>query len=323
MDDSTQGPHTSARKTIWSVLSTAFVIIFLAGCLFYAWSHRQDFSFLEAASLHDVFVAGGLVLLSYLINSYQLGLFLARLGLALGTLELLALTMSMMLGNLVIPMRGGSGGLAVYLKAVHNFDFASFGVIYGGTALLMGLINAGLAFIALVYLSCVHDFREPLLLIFSAALFAGIAYLVFWPPPIPWRRKGILEVLFRISNAWRLISMDKPLMRALILSTAGIVLSLFWAFWFIYRATDSHISFLGIVVTTSLGNIANLVPFTPGSLGIFDAAVIQVPLLFRLDLARSMAATFIFRALCFGWALLFGLPAALYMAHRMLRVHNP
>lgn len=322
MDDSAQRPKTTARKALWSALSLMFVFVFFAGCLSYAWSHRDDFSFLATTSLREVLIAAAFVLVSYVMNGYQLGLFLGKFGLDLGTLERLAITMAMMLGNLVIPMRGGSGALAVYLKAVHQFNFGSFAVIYGGTALLMGLINAALAFGTLVYLACVRDFYQPLLLTFSAVLFVGTAYLVFRPPPAPWQHKGILGVFFHISHAWRLIASDKPLMRALVLSTSAIVLLLFWAFWFIYRATDSNISFLGIVVTTSIGNIANLAPFTPGSLGVFDAVTIQIPLMFQLDIARSMAATFLFRTVCFGWALLFGLPAAWYMARNMRAAHD-
>ncbi|MGC9029516.1 MAG: lysylphosphatidylglycerol synthase transmembrane domain-containing protein [Desulfomonilaceae bacterium] len=317
MDNSAQTQPTGTRKLLWSALSIGFVIAFLAACVAYVWSHRDDFSFLATASHGDLTVAAACVLLSYVLNSYQLGLFLVKLGLQLSLGERLALTMAMMLGNLVIPLRGGSAALAVYLKAVHHFDFASFAIIYGGTALLMGLINSALALGALAYLAAAHGFYQPVLMAASGILFFGTAYFVCAPPPTPRQCKGVLGVLFRISQGWRLITMDKPLMRALIFSTALIVLCLLGAFWCIYQATHSPISFWGVLVTSSLGNVANLAPFTPGSLGIFDAVAIQIPLLFDLDLPRSMAATFLFRTLCFGWALLFGLPASWYMARNI------
>uniref|UniRef100_A0A7C4ASI7 UPF0104 family protein n=1 Tax=Desulfomonile tiedjei TaxID=2358 RepID=A0A7C4ASI7_9BACT len=317
MDNSAQRQDTAPRRLLWSALSIAFVLVFLAACVAYVWLHRDDFSFLAATAHGDLSIAAACILLSYLLNSCQLGLFLVKLGLQLTLWERLGLTMAMMLGNLVIPLRGGSGALAVYLKAVHHFDFASFAIIYGGSALVMALINSALALGALGYLAAVHGFYQPILLAASGTLFIGSAYFVFAPPPTPRRYKGVLGALFRVSQGWRLITMDKPLMRALVLSTALIVLCLLGAFWSIYQATQSSISFWGVVVTSSLGNIANLAPFTPGSLGIFDAVAIQIPLLFDLDLPRSMAATFLFRTLCFGWALLFGLPASWYMARNI------
>ncbi len=317
MDKSAPRQPTASRKLLWSALSTGFVLVFLAACVWYVCSHRDEFSFLATASQGDLILAAACVLLSYMLNSYQLGLFLVKLGLPLNPGERLALTMAMMLGNIVIPMRGGSGALAVYLKAVHRFDFASFAVIYGGTALLMGLINSALALGALAYLAAVRNFYQPVLMAISGIFFIGSAYLVFTPPPTPWKHKGGLGMLFRISQGWRFITVDKPLMQALIFSTALIVICILGAFWFIYQATESSISFWGVVVTASLGNIANLAPFTPGSLGVFDAVAIQIPLLFHLDLPRSMAATFLFRSLCFGWALVCGLPASWYMAQKI------
>ncbi len=262
------------------------------------------------------------MLCSYIISSYQLGLFLAKLGLHLGIIERLALTMVTMLGNLVIPMRGGSGAMAMYLKAAHKFNFGSFAVIYGGTALLVSLINSSLALGVLLYLAFAGDYYHPVLLSLSAFLFIGSAYLIFGAPPVVSRCHGILGTLATISKSWRLITKDKTLVTSLVVSTGFIVLSVLLAFWFIYRATSSNISFLGILVTTSIGNIANLVPFTPGSLGIFDAAVIQIPVMFDLDIARSMAAALIFRTLCFIWALLFGVPAAFYMARKVNTIHK-
>ena len=37
-----------------------------------------------------------------------------------------------------------------------------------------------------------------------------------------------------------------------------------------------------VLITSSLGNIANLIPITPGSLGVFDTVMIQVPQIFGL-----------------------------------------
>ncbi|MDQ1239342.1 MAG: hypothetical protein QG577_1528, partial [Thermodesulfobacteriota bacterium] len=129
-------------KTLKAALSTLFVLVFIALCAYYIVSHRDEFSFLRTVSIPYLMVAAGFVLVSYFLTGYQLGLFFAKFGLHIGLLERLTLTMGMLLGNLVFPLRGGTAGLAVYLKTVHRLEFESFALIYGGTALLVGLINS-------------------------------------------------------------------------------------------------------------------------------------------------------------------------------------
>jgi uncharacterized membrane protein YbhN (UPF0104 family) len=70
------------------------------------------------------------------------------------------------------------------------------------------------------------------------------------------------------------------------------------------------------MITSSLGNIANTVPISPGSLGVFDAVTIQIPQLFGIGAAESISATLIFRALWFIWGIGLGLPGLLYMARK-------
>jgi uncharacterized membrane protein YbhN (UPF0104 family) len=59
--------------------------------------------------------------------------------------------------------------------------------------------------------------------------------------------------------------------------------------------------------------VVNLAALTPGSLGIFDAAVIGVPQLFGMSPARSITAALVFRALSFGFAALLGIPGLMYL----------
>jgi hypothetical protein len=86
------------------------------------------FCFVAAVSFPAIAAAGLLVLVSYILNAYQLSLFLNNFKVSLGVVELMALTTGMLLGNLLIPMRGGTGGLALYLKRVH-LDFKSFAAL--------------------------------------------------------------------------------------------------------------------------------------------------------------------------------------------------
>lgn len=294
-------------------LGYCIVAVFLALCGYYVYSHRQDFAFLARVSILEASAAGIMVLFSYAVNVYQMSLFLGKFGVTPGAAELTALTNGMILGNLVIPMRGGTGGLAVYLKKVYSLDFQAFAVIYGGTALLTVLINTALALAALGILSVSHGFSNPALSIFVLCIFVGCVYLSLFPPPVRWRRGGILGTAFRAAHSWHMLTRDRPLVLRISASMLIVSLAVMMSFYFVYRSLGMPLPLSAVLITSSLGNIANLVPITPGSLGIFDAVTIQVPQLFGLDPARSIAGTLVFRLLTFMWAAILGIPGLIYI----------
>jgi uncharacterized membrane protein YbhN (UPF0104 family) len=306
----------SAKSTMRSVLAYGIVAAFVLLCGHYVLAHWQDFAFVAAVSFPAIAAAGLLVLVSYVLNAYQLSLFLRNFKVSLGFVELMALTTGMLLGNLLIPMRGGTGALALYLKRVHNLDFGSFAAIYGGTAVLIALINSGMAIAALVLLGWLHSFSHPVLSIFVVGIFACCLYLSLFPPPIRWKRSGLLGLAFRAARSWHLLTRNRKLLLALALSFLAMSFALMSAFYLIYSALGMPLSASAVLITSSLGNIANLIPITPGSLGIFDAVMIQVPQIFGLDPARSIAATLVFRVLSFFWAFLFGIPGMIYVLRK-------
>lgn len=328
---------TAARASVpgsvgRSILGYAVVILFLGLCGYYIYSHGHEFAFVSRASVGELILAGVCVVAAFGISAYQLGLFLGSFGVSTGFMELMALTMAMCLGNMVTPMRGGTGALAVYLKRFHSLDFHAFAIIYGGTGLLIALINSGLAAVGLVVLGATHGFVHIPLSLAVAALFVFCLYLSIFPPPIKWERSGILGLVFRTANSWHELTRNRRLMIVLTVSFLAVSFFLAAAFFFIYRALGTELSASGVIITSSLGNIANLVSLTPGALGIFDAIVVEIPRILGLDTARSLAAALMFRALSFGCALALGLPGILYLlilsrkghvtATRMPEKHN-
>jgi uncharacterized protein (TIRG00374 family) len=88
------------------------------------------------------------------------------------------------------------------------------------------------------------------------------------------------------------------------------------SFYYIYRSIGQPLSPCAVMITSSLGSIANLVPLTPGSLGIFDAVTIQIPQSFGLDPSHAIAGTLVFRVLTFVGACILGIPGMIYVFAR-------
>lgn len=304
--------HTGAGM-LQVLVGYGIVVIFLVLCGWYVYSHRADFEFVRNVAGTDLILPGVLIVVSYLIGACQLRLFFVRFGIDLSAGELIAATMAMMFGNLVIPMRGGTGALAIYLRQVHGLDFRSFAVVYGGTGLLIGLVNSGLAIVGLMVLHARHGFFHAGLTVFLVVMFLAFGYICFFPPAFKSRGTGLVGALFAIVASWNALSRDRGLLLRLTLSFVLVALTLAGSLYGIYTAIGASITPTAVVITSSIGNVANLAALTPGSLGIFDAAVIQVPQLFGLDAARSITAALVFRVLSFGWAAIFGIPGLIYL----------
>jgi uncharacterized protein (TIRG00374 family) len=296
-----------------AALGYAIVAAFLGLSAYYVYANRQDFAFVASISLPETAAAGFLILACFTINAYQMDAFLKHFGLSLHYLELMALTAAMLLGNLIMPMRGGSGALAVYLKKVHGLDFQAFAAIYGGTAVLVALINTALAIVALTILGLANGFMHLGLSVVVISLFAFCLYLSLFPPPVKRETSGLLGLAFRAARSWRLLTRDRRLLLSLVCSLLVIAFALTGAFYLIYKALGAPLSPSAALITSSLGAVANLIPITPGSLGVFDAVIIQVPQMFGLDPARSLAATLVFRVLSFFWAFALGIPGLVYV----------
>ncbi len=104
--------NNSASQVVagfWVAVS-GYVIVatILLLCGYYVYTHRDEFEFLSHVSYPEVAGASLMILISYILNAHQLNLFLRNFKLSLGLVELISLTMAMNLGNLLIPMRGGS-----------------------------------------------------------------------------------------------------------------------------------------------------------------------------------------------------------------------
>jgi uncharacterized membrane protein YbhN (UPF0104 family) len=301
------------RPLAHSLIGYSIVGIFLLLCAYYVYAHQDDFAFAASISLSQLAVAGFFVLFAFLVSAYQFGLFLREFDIALGKVELLALTMAMCLGNLLIPMRGGTGVSALYLKKAHHLDFRSFAVIYGGTGVLIAMINTAVALASLLILWFFHGLFFRWLVLFTAVMFLLCLYLSFFPPPARWKGGRVLGAIFDAVHCWHLLTRDRVLLAKLSVSFLVVALALAASFHFIYGALGKPLSVEGSLITSSLGNIANLAAITPGSLGIFDTVVIEIPQTFGLDPARSLAGALLFRVVSFFWAFVLGIPGILYV----------
>jgi uncharacterized protein (TIRG00374 family) len=142
------------------------------------------------------------------------------------------------------------------------------------------------------------------------------------PPPVNDRKDGLLGLLSQTINAWYVLSRNRQLLLLQILIAFATAIAAVGAFAMIYLALGLHYPFSAVLVSSSLGNIMNIIPLTPGSLGIFDAVVIEIPQMFGMDAARALAGTLAFRVLSFLCALALGTPGTILLVRAGLAFNS-
>ncbi|MGO9120355.1 MAG: lysylphosphatidylglycerol synthase transmembrane domain-containing protein [Desulfomonilaceae bacterium] len=301
-------------ESIWvHVFGYAVVVAFLVGCAYYVHSRWNDFGFLHSVSLPELALAGLLVLGSLSILAWQLALFLESFGVNLGVAELMALTMSSNLGNLVVPARGGTAAVAVYLDRVRGMDLKAFAVIYSGSGLLMTFVNSVVALGSLAFLFLFKGFFHTQLTLWVVAMVALSGYLIAFPPSVNWKRGGIIGHICDIMNSWHLATRNRRLVLKLTAASTAAAFLVAASFFFIYKAVGGPLPVLAVLVTSSVGNIATVVPVVPGSLGVYDLITIHILQVFDMDPAKSVAATLLYRGFLFLWLIPLGATGLVYL----------
>ena len=106
----------SQTSLIRSVLAYGIVAAFVILCAYYVFEHWQDFAFVASVSFPSIVAAGTSGPGQLRAQRVPIESIPEELQSVAGITELMALTTGMLLGNLLIPMRGGTGGLALYLE---------------------------------------------------------------------------------------------------------------------------------------------------------------------------------------------------------------
>ncbi len=303
------------------LISVLIPALFLLVCALYIHHNVDEFKFVYLLSPQYSIAASITILAIFILNQCQLSLFLKKFDVTVPFCELFAVNMVMMLGNLLIPMRGGSGLLAYYLKKLYNLNYTSFAAIFAGTSVLVALTNLIVSIIALSYMGLVYGTWIVELIAAAFILLILMSYFVWVASPDSWKTFISVPWLFRISKAWKRLTCDRQLLWRAGLLALLMSMAVAAAFQFIYISLGIRLSFANSLTISSLGSISALIPLTPGSLGIFDAVVVGIPHMFGLSLAQCMSAAIAFRVICFVLSLGLGLPGAFYLG-RIVRRRN-
>jgi len=280
------------RLRPWISVAVGMLVVGLGA--WYVVSHWEDFTVLGRLDPLSLLGIVGTVIVYLVLGGVLLNTFLRRYSLVLPWYRWLGLYVTMSVGNILAPLRGGTGMGAAYLRLAHGMKVSRFALVLLGTSVAAALVNAVLAMVGMG-LSYARSgwFNLPAVIAAGLVLAAGGVTLII-PNPAPSQRWG-WKVVVKALNGWNALIQDRRLLAKVLLITLALNLVHAGTFLLIYRALGLAVGPEVVLTIVSLGTVASMVALTPASLGPYDAVLIALPTTFGLTVSEALAALLVFR----------------------------
>jgi len=256
MQDHSQTEQSAQRLLVTSIYRTiaaySIILVFIGMCGHHFFTHREEFAFLADLSLSNLLTASLCIVMALLAGMFQLKPFFDHYRLPVRFLELGALSMTSSLGNLLLPMRGGTATLAFYLKRIHGMGLGEFSLTYSGIGLLTAFTNSGVALISLTVLFLDHCFFQFSITMLVGVIFGLCLILVMSPPQLIIDRGGFWGRVSGLLKAWKALTSDRLLLAKTSAALVIVLVCITTSFYFLYGALGIPLPFFAVLVTLSV-----------------------------------------------------------------------
>lgn len=302
-------------------------------CVFFIYSyvrgHVSDFTSLSEMSTTYLLLIGCVYTIFLAVNGLFLKILTAVFDIDLHFLEFFSISVVTSFGNLLLPMRGGAGLRAVYLKSRYNFAYAYFLASLGATYLLVLSVSSilGLACLVLVYI--LSGYFSPLV----GAIFLTVAVLSSWTafspaPNLEWiPLQGVRKRAAKIVSGLDIIRKgERTVLKLASLSALNYFLCslLTWLEFAAFHARDiqgREIGFLQAAIFSAIGGLSGLISITPAALGIKESILMFSTRFLGISRSQALAVSLIDRSAGILVVCLFFCFASVYM-NRRLKLQN-
>jgi uncharacterized membrane protein YbhN (UPF0104 family) len=290
-----------------SIRKISSIAVFLACVLFlyfYVRNNLSDFTKISEISVPYVLLIGCVCLAMLVVNGFFLKVLTVSFGINLHFFEYFSISIITSFGNIFLPMKGGSGFRAVYLKSRYGFDYsyflsslaANYLVVFGVTSVV------ALGSLTLFYMRS-GAFIFPAAMVFLA-VGAVTSWAAFFPPhtlgwiPSGWARERANQVL----SGWHIMRKSRKTVTNLCSLT---LLNLFlasagtWLEFAAFHMKDPYgngIGFLQATIFTAIGSLSFLVSITPAALGIKESLLMFSSRFLGITPAQALAVSLLDRS---------------------------
>jgi len=295
-------------KKVQRILLAAILI----GALVYGWAHKELFFSLRNISASHVFALILLTFLSELQNGYKFRLLMKMFNVNLDFRAWYGLSVCNAMLNCYLPAKGGLAARAYYLKRRYQFGYSQYASLAAGSCIIAFPVSAGTGLaVVILYAVTGHVFYRTLAVVFGSLLLLttlGVFVVLLLCNRGKMPQGGrFSQVIYRVMQGLSLFPANKRLVFwHSVLHITGI---LTWAARLLvaFSAVGIPVIFSDMVMTSSLGTFALLLPLTPASLGVSEGIVGASAHLYGIPADTAVLAALVDRAVATTITLLLGL----------------
>jgi len=276
-------------------LSVALGLAFVGLGVWYVGAYWEDFAILGRLGTATLLEILGTVLVYLALGGYLLDTFLRRYGVALPWYRWFGLYVTMTVGNILTPVRGGTGMAAIYLRSAHGLSLSRYAMVLLGTYIGGAIINAATALVGMGISYWTSGWFNAIVVVAAVVVLAGGLVTLFIPNLRPSARWGWTYVV-RAVNGWHELVRDRRLLGKVLGISVVMNLVHVGTYWLTYRGLGLPVSPEAVLTIVSMGNIASMISLTPASLGPYDVVLVSLPTTFGLTGPEAMAALLVMRA---------------------------
>lgn len=290
-------------KKLLSITLTVFIILLF---FWYFFSNIEDFK--QLSTINPIYVI--LLMLINVVFIVSNGIFMKLAVLLFGkkinTTESVRVSLISTAGNFFATAGSGLGLRAVYLKKKHGLAYSDYMSILFCNYIILFFVCSLLGFLSLYGIQKESSQNSIVLTIFMLILLL-ISFVAFFVRINPKYRKTtkikwlntVLEILYRISDGWRLILQNKKLMSGLIFLVLVNTFLIIVSTYFVMSSVGISLSFSSLVLFSVLGLLSVFINITPGNLGIKEAIYITFSTTIGLTTSQIILVSLIDRAALF------------------------
>jgi len=280
-------------KARQAVCVVVLLLIVVGGGLYIYWQ-RERFAVLLMVPVAGVAALLAARLCARSIEALTLRLVLTDMGRNVGVFESNALSWTTIYWN-YLPMKAGTGAMAVYMKRRHGLPYGQF-VVYAFTVQLVRMLGLGVIGLAASLPLLRAGLPAWIPLLFAGAVIGTLAAAAV---PVRWRYEGdrfVLRALWQMSHAWDLMRTRRGLLVRVAAWKAAQMLLNGFGVYLTFRLVGLEIGLGQAVIMFLLQSLTFLVPVVPAGLGIREALGGGIGVVFGFPFAESVVAHTLGRA---------------------------
>ena len=279
-------------KKLGSIL---FLLIFFGWTAWYIGNHADEFTSISQVPMANLLGVYGFALGVIICNGLFIKYALRFYSIELAYRDWLSITIATSAMNYVVPLRGGAGFRALYLKLQYNFALTDFLSTLSAMFLIHFVINGCIGLLGMSLLWYEGAMFDPVLGWFfgAAALAAGMA--IYLPFPTGRWAHPVFSKLIQIKQGWHMLRQDVAIYVPLWIVMIGYAGLTTGQIKLLFDSFHVELSWGGILFYTAGQNVAALATLTPGALGIMEVLGIYMAAHLAFSTTEALLVQGLFR----------------------------